>query len=96
MAAKRRCSDLTIAQWNQIKCKLPQKGKVGRPFINLRNTVNGIIYIMKTGISWRDVPVRYGNWNNIYRTFKIWQKNGTLEKIRKFLNDESTNTSTNL
>lgn len=95
MAAKRRRSDLTDFQWNQIKYKLPLRGKLGRPFINLRNTVNGIIYFLKTSVSWRDVPVRYGNWNNLYRTFKVWQKNGNIEKILDFLNVESTNTGTN-
>lgn len=51
MAAKRRRSDLTDFQWNQIKYKLPLRGKLGRPFINLRNTVNGIIYFLKTALA---------------------------------------------
>ena len=74
--------ELTDEQWDKIKSYF--ENKKGRPYKNLRSTVNGIIWIMKTGAMWRDLPDRYGNWNAVYKCFSKWQANGIFEKI---LND---------
>ena len=60
--------EVTDEQWEKIKNLLPAK-KTGRPFKNLRNTFNGILWVMCTGASWRDIPERYGKWNTIYKCF---------------------------
>ena len=51
---------LTDEQWNKIKSYFEKKK--GRPFKNLRATINGIIWILKTVAMWRDLPSRYGDW----------------------------------
>ena len=50
-----RRGDLTDEQWNRIYPYLPV-GRKGRPFDNVRDTVNGILWILRTGSPWRDLP----------------------------------------
>lgn len=49
----------------------------GRPIINMRRTVDGIVWRFRTGAPWRDVPERFGNWNSIYGPFADWSRDGT-------------------
>ena len=75
--------ELTDEQWDKIKTYFEKKK--GRPYKNLRNTVNGILWIMRSGASWRDLPSRYGNWNAVYKSFSKWQSQGLFETIFKDL-----------
>ena len=72
------------SQWEKIKEMLPPK-KTGRPFKNLRDTFNGILWVLCTGASWRDIPERYGKWNSIYKCFASWSDAGVFEKIFEML-----------
>ena len=80
--------EVTDEQWEKIKNLLPPK-KTGRPFKNLRNTFNGILWVMCTGASWRDIPERYGKWNTIYKCFAHWSNLGIFEKIFEKLSSEN-------
>ncbi len=44
----------------------------------------GVLYILKTGISWRDLPAEYGNWHTIYTRYKRWSENVFLEVVILF------------
>ena len=46
-----------------------------------RTVLNGILWILRSGAPWRDLPERYGKWNTIYKRFCLWQQNGLFEKI---------------
>jgi len=46
-----------------------------------RNTLEGILYRMRTGCPWRDVPESFGDWSTIYRRFNLWSKNGVLMRV---------------
>ena len=70
--------EVTDGQWKKIKDLFPPK-KTGRPFKNLRLTFNGILWVMCTGASWRDIP--YGKWNTIYKCFAQWSNLGIFEKL---------------
>ena len=72
--------EVTDSQWEKIRELLPPK-KTGRPFKNLRDTFNGILWVLCTGASWRDIPERYGKWNAIYKCFAHWSDAGVFEKI---------------
>lgn len=52
---------------------------------NLRKTVQGILYRMRTGLPWRDLPSKFGTWNSIYKTFNRWPLKNKLLKIFKSL-----------
>jgi len=43
--------------------------------------IHAIIWVLKTGAPWRDLPERYGSWNSVYSRFYRWCKRGIWEKI---------------
>jgi transposase len=78
--------DLTEAEWRILSVLLPierEPGKRGRgrPPQDNRNVINGILWRLRTGAPWRDVPEKYGNWNSIYRRFLRWSKSGVWESV---------------
>ncbi len=42
---------------------------------------SAVLYLLRTGISWRDIPAFYGNWHTIYTRFKRWSENGLFWKL---------------
>jgi transposase len=72
--------DLSEAEWRVLDGLLPPvEGHRGRPPLDRRATVNGILWRLRTGAPWRDVPERYGNWNSIWRCFRRWSEAGIWE-----------------
>ena len=85
--------DLTQAQWNRIKCLFEEPTKVGRPSLNPRIVLNGILWILKSGGRWRDLPARYGNWNSIYHKFRLWCSQGLFERLLTIINAGTKDTT---
>jgi transposase len=78
--------DLSEVEWRILKILLPverEPGKRGRgrPPEDNRNVINGILWRLRTGAPWRDVPEKYGNWNSIYRRFRRWSASGVWESV---------------
>lgn len=48
----------------------------GRPPVDRRTVVEATVWRFRTGAPWRDVPVRFGNWNTIYKNFNRWSARG--------------------
>ena len=72
--------------WNIIVLMLPpETGGKGRPCKPHRNILEGIIWRLRTGAPWRDVPEEFGPWQTIYTRFHRWSRNGLLEPILKAL-----------
>jgi transposase len=46
-----------------------------------QNVINGILWRLRTGAPWRDVPEKYVKWNSIYRRFRRWSACGVLESV---------------
>ena len=61
--------NLTDREWKSIRGFLPSErpAKAGRPWISHRQMINGILYVLVTGCSWRDLPEEFGKWNTVYR-----------------------------
>ena len=78
--------DLTDAQWNRIKFLIDKREKVGRPSLNPRRVFNPIMWILKSGARWRDLPARYGNWNSIYHKFRLRCRLGLFERLLQLIN----------
>ena len=56
--------------------------KGGRPPVNAnRLTVEGILWIARTGSPWRDLPEEFGKWNSVYQRFRRWTKAGRFEQL---------------
>ena len=60
-------------------------GRRGRPPRDLRQVINGILWILATGCPWRDLPERYGPWQTCYHRFNAWAKDGTWERCYQAL-----------
>ena len=77
--------DITDAQWKIIKPLIkepkPREDGRGRERIEPRSILNGILWILKTGARWQDLPDRYPSYQSCHRRFQEWTRNGTIEKI---------------
>ena len=78
--------DLSEVEWRILRVLLPverEPGKRGRgrPPEDNRNIINGVLWRLRTGAPWRDVPEKYGNWNSIYRRFRRWSACGVWESV---------------
>jgi len=76
--------DLTNEQWERLQPILPpQKPRTGRPALDHRTVLNGILWVLRTGAPWRDLPERYGKWTTVYSRFQRWRKAGVWDRILK-------------
>lgn len=80
---------LTDEMWNKIKPLLPSEtGYWGRPSKPHREVIEGILWILRTGSPWRDLPVEYGPWSSIYNRFNRWNAKGIWKSIWESLKDD--------
>ena len=82
--------DLSDTQWDRIKFVFEKPKKVGRPSLNPRTVFNAIMWILKSGARWRDLPARYGNWNSVYHKFRQWCRQGLFKRLMNQFTDEAT------
>jgi transposase len=74
--------DLTNTRWERLQLLLPpQKPKTGRPAVDHRRILNGILWILRTGAPWRDLPERYGPWRTVASRFYRWQRAGIWGRL---------------
>jgi hypothetical protein len=77
---------LTEAQWEQIRPLLPpQKPVTGRPAVDHRLVVEGILVVMRTGCSWRALPERFGAWQTVVSRYRRWHQDGLWARILPIL-----------
>lgn len=77
-----RRGELTDKQWKRLEPLLPaQKPKTGRPNNDHRTVINGILWVLRTGAPWRDLPERYGKWETVSSRFYRWRKAGLWDEI---------------
>ena len=73
---------LTDRQWKMIAPLLPGKTQdPGRTGQSNRLTIEGILWIPRTGAPWRDLPVEFGKWGTVYQRFNGWTKKGFFDRI---------------
>src|SRR5579884_999273 len=77
--------DLTDEQWQVLDPligELPRRpdGR-GRPWRGSREVLNGILWILRTGARWHDLPERYSPYQTCHRRFQRWVRAGTLERV---------------
>lgn len=76
---------LTDDEWECIKDLFPPPAKTGRPRTDPRCMVNAILWILRTGAPWRDLPEEYGPHTTAWDHFDKWNADGTLDKILEVL-----------
>jgi len=73
---------LSEAEWWLLKDLLPaERGRNSRPAHDNRTIVNGILWRLRTGAPWRDVPEKYGKWITVYQRFRRWSQAGVWEAV---------------
>jgi putative transposase len=74
--------ELNLAQWERIAPLLPGKlGDPGRTAVDNRLFVNGVLWILRSGAHWCDLPDRYGNWKTAHKRFSRWSKAGVWDRV---------------
>lgn len=72
---------LTDRVWDRIRPVLPSANQHGRPRADDRRTLDGILYVLRTGCRWHDLPPRYGSSVTCWRRFRQWEGDGTWERV---------------
>jgi len=86
-------SDLTELQWLQLEPLLKElRGERhggGRPRkYPLRRIVDGMLYVVKTGCQWRQMPADFPPWQSVYQQFRSWRDGGVWERVTKVLREQ--------
>jgi putative transposase len=81
-------SDVSDAEWEVIGPLLPAAKTGGRPRTTfLRDVVNAIFYVSRSGGAWRMLPKDFPAYQTVYRYFREWSKDGTWERVHEVLRD---------
>lgn len=73
---------LSDAQWALIEQLLPRSEHArGRNFMNNRQIVEGILYRLRTGVPWRDLPEVFGPWQTVWKRQRRYAGDGTWDRI---------------
>lgn len=83
---------VTDALWSRIAPLLPEeppKPKGGRPRVSDRAALNGILYVLRTGIQWKHLPTElgFGSGVTVWRRVLAWQRAGVWERLHRLLLD---------
>jgi transposase len=74
--------ELTEAQFETIRDLLPGKaGDPGRTAVDNHGFINGVMWVLRSGAHWHDMPERYGKWKSTHKRFSRWAKNGVWEAV---------------
>src|SRR5579859_6974617 len=84
--------ELSDAQWTRIGHLLLGKvGDPGRSGADNRLFVNGVLWVLRSGAHWCDLPERYGKWKSLHQRFSRWAKAGVWERVFEALIDDADN-----
>lgn len=76
---------LTDEEWSLIEEIFPKPAATGRPPVNPRDMLDGILWRLRTGSPWRDLPEEFGPWKTIYNHYDAWNSNGLLDEVKRRL-----------
>lgn len=84
--------DLTDEQWAVVEPLLPkpevrEDGR-GRPWRDPRDVLNGILWVLRTGAPWADMPDRYPPYSTCFKRFQLWVETKTLQSVLQHLADD--------
>ena len=83
---------LSNERWRRIKDLLPsKKGDLGRHGEDKRLFVNAVLWVLRSGARWSDLPERYSNWKTVHKRFTRWAENGVWERVFESLTGDPNN-----
>ena len=65
-----------------------QRGGIGRAPLDHRTVLGGILWVARTGSSWREMPEEFGKWPSAYKRHEVWMKQGLWQRILRALGEE--------
>jgi len=81
--------DLTDAQWETLDHLIPEptprEDGRGRPWKNRRAVLNGVLWVLRTGAPWAEVPDRYPSYQTCHRRFQQWVRSGVMKGVLEAL-----------
>jgi transposase len=81
---------LSDADWERLRPLLPpQKPSIGRPFLDHRMVLSGILAVVGTGASWREMPAEYGKWETAYKRYRLWCAEGRWQRLLEALGPDT-------
>ena len=90
MERKRYSTDITDAQWEVLGPLIPPAKPGGRPrTVDMREVINGIFYVTRSGCAWRLVPHDLPPWGTVWYYFRQWRLDGTWQKIHDALRSQT-------
>jgi putative transposase len=79
-------TDLTDEQWRAMSSLIPPAKPGGRPrSVDMRQVLNGLFYLVRTGCAWRMLPKEYPPKDTVYYYFKTFRQDGTWERIHDLI-----------
>ncbi|MDO4708783.1 MAG: IS5 family transposase, partial [Pseudomonadota bacterium] len=85
MSSSYRRYDLSEHHWTLLEPHLPgQRGQWGGIVKDNRLFINAVLWILRTGAPWRDLPPDYGDWKNAHRRFCRWRDSGRWEALLEY------------
>lgn len=79
-------SDVDDAQWNLIEPLIPPAKPGGRPrSVNMREILNAILYVVRSGCAWRMIPHDLPVWSTVYDYFRQFRKTGVWQRVHDIL-----------
>lgn len=85
-----RRHEINDQDWERIKDLLPPENTgEGRPSKPNRIMLNGMLWKVKTGAPWRDLPPRFGPWKTVYSRFRLWSKDDVFQKVFESLSSDA-------
>ena len=84
--------ELSPQQWERLKDSLPGKATDrGRTAVDNRQFVNGVLWVLRSGARWCDLPTRYGKWKSVHKRFTRWARAGVWERVFAHLTADRRN-----
>jgi putative transposase len=81
-------TDLSDAEWNYIEPHMPAPKGYGQPRTHsLREILNAVFYLLKSGCQWRLLPHNFPRWPTVYHYFRTWRMDGTWEKFNRAIRE---------
>src|SRR5215211_6058459 len=81
-------TDLSDAEWNYIEPHMPAPKEHGRPRTHsLREILNAVFYVLRSGCQWRLLPHDFPRWPTVYHYFREWRIDGTWERINRSIRE---------
>ena len=75
---------------DRLLAVLPPAAARGRPRVDAWRVLGGIVWLMRHGRAWREIPPRFGPWATVASRYRLWQHDGTWQRIAALLTAPTT------